>query len=97
MVRESLPEQIRAFLDVRLACPIGASISRGAEDCLDVLFVRWRTGFHLAGHGSADRRRDRQAFWSTVSRHAVRAVIAVAPDRRLFRRLAGRTCDRSLR
>jgi MFS family permease len=77
-------------LDVWFARPDGRALSAGAEDRTDLLrLCRW-TGLHLAGDRAANRRHRRQAVWRALSGHPVRHVAALAPDRRLPRRLSRR-------
>lgn len=74
---------------------------RPVPDCAayttDVLSVRRGIGIHLAGHGAAHGRLDRQAVWPALSGHLVRTDAAVAPARRLLRRVAGRPGAGTLR
>ena len=86
----ALPHEVAAVLDVRQPRRADRALPGRAEDRHDLLRVRGGARLHLAGHGAADRRPGRQAVRRALSRHAVRPDAAVAPDRRLLRRLAGR-------
>src|SRR5262249_4931061 len=86
LVREPLPQQVCAFLDVWLACSAGVTLSPCAQERMDVLSVRRRTRFHLVGHCAAHRRCGRQTVWDALSRDLVWANAAVASDWRFFLR-----------
>ena len=65
------------------------TLSRRAEDGVDLLSFGRRSWLFLVGHGAADRGSRRQTLRHALSRHALRHDHAVAPDRRLLRRVAG--------
>ena len=55
MVCKPLPQQVRAFLDVRLARSVGTGVSRSAQNRMGVLPIcRWAR-LYLASHSSARR------------------------------------------
>lgn len=67
-------------------------LSRHAAYRDDLLPLCGRPWIHLARHGAAHGGDHRQAVRCPSPRHAVRADLADAPDRRLSRRLVGRAC-----
>src|SRR4029077_11770789 len=97
LVREPLPQQVCAFLDVRLTRAIGAAVSCRAQDRMDVLPVRCGAWVYLAGYGAADGWCRRETIRDALSRDAVWTDRPVAPDRRLLWRVARGDCDHTLR
>ncbi len=79
-----------AVLGLRHARGGCGMFSAGAQNCDDVLYFRRGAGHNMACHGAADSRPCRHTVWRAVTCDPVWAHAAVAADRRLFRRMAGR-------
>src|SRR5438445_392006 len=96
----ALAHEVGAVAAVRRARAGGDCIPRRAEDHHHFPRLRGGDRLHLPRHGAADGRAGRQAPRHALPRHPLRHRHAVAPDRRLPRRLARRKAvrgDRRLR